>query len=197
MLGSEHRTRAARQLGRVVTGRMVRAGRPGTADGQPGAEGRGWDPGVGGNRVVRGSHAGGGFPKSEIFQAKRCTIAMAGEQERQEPGETGASDGGARCEAGTRWESRRASVFVHAAPAPDGCHVPPSEAGELGLPPPGRAAGLVRDMPPMRADEIETWAVSRIRPEGAGGCPREGELSGDPPRMRLGQGSAVGGHYGG
>ena len=50
--------------------------------------------------MVRGSHAGGGFPKSEIFQAKRCTIAMAGEQERQEPGETGASDGGAGCEAG-------------------------------------------------------------------------------------------------
>ena len=50
--------------------------------------------------MVRGSHAGGGFPKSEIFQAKCCTIAMAGEQERQEPGETGAYDGGAGCEAG-------------------------------------------------------------------------------------------------
>ena len=34
---------------------------------------------------------------------------------------------------------------------------------------------------PMRVDEIETWAVSRIRPEWAGGRPREGELSGGPP----------------
>ena len=60
-------------------------------------------------------------------------------------------------------------------PAPDGCHVPPSEAGELGLPPPpGELLVEQRGwcgicLEPMRADEIETWAVSRIRPEWAGG----------------------------
>ena len=63
-----------------------------------------------------------------------------------------------------------------AAPAPDGCHVSPSgkranwacrrHLVELLVEQRGRC-GICLE--PMRADEIETWAVSRIRPEWAGG----------------------------
>ena len=69
-------------------------------------------------------------------------------------------------------DTEQARQDLHAATTPDGCHVPSSQARELGLPPDtwieqrGRC-GICLE--PMRADEIENGAVSRIRPESAGG----------------------------